>query len=316
MKKSWIRFVLEMVLVVAVLAAAGFGIFKLVNKPNTNRYVSRSTVYWDFETRVGRSTDIVKATCGKAKTFTSKQNDGSVFSEGMEVSFTVQERYRGDAGETIQVRFYNSVRSNDGEIYSTAATQYEEGKEYYLLLTRSIDVLRHDYYKLVTRGVFLSADDMENARVDGDPLEQHATVESITQLKADPAAFFESHVDTEYLEAQYKPIYETDLPTVVIGSDYVLKVEVKKKSSYNEIVIDRECYVCQVVTTIKGDVSEGEQIEVLFPTKAVSPGDEVIVAVRSHGKGSDTEQSFAFTSRASLMDVSQEEEIRQVLAQE
>lgn len=312
MKKSWIRFVLEMVLVVAVLAAAGFGIFKLVNGRNANWRMIVDREYWDFETRVGRSTDIVKATYEKAKPFTTKSNDGSIVFEGVACTFTVQERFRGDAAETIEVWFFKY--SSDS--YSLEAAQYEEGKEYYLLLTRSTDVLRHDYYTIVSRSTFLPADDMENARVDGEPLEQHATAESITQLKADPAAFFESRVDTEYLEAQYKPIYETDLPTVVTGSKYVLKVRVEKKSSNNGFAFEREDYVCQVVTTIKGDVSEGEQIEVLFPTKAVSPGDEVIVAVHSHGKGFDTEQSFSFTSRASLMDVSQEEEIRQVLAQE
>ncbi len=314
MKKFRVKFVIELLLVVVVLVAGGMGIFKLINSNNSNRVIYSSKVYWDFETRVGRATDIVKATCGKSKPFTTKYNDGKVFIEGREYTFTVQERYRGDAGETIQVRFFNRSINNRGEAYSASAALYTEGKDYYLLLDRSIDVLRPDYYQVGTR-VFLPVDDLNNALVDGDPLAQHATEESVAALKATPAAFFQSHVDTEYLNAQYRPIYETDLHTVVTGSDNVLKVKVEKKSSHNESVIDRECYICQVVTTIKGDVAKGEKIEVLFPTNGVSSGQSVIVAVKDQGKGTDTQRAFAFTSRGSLIDTSKEQEIREILSE-
>ena len=318
-KKTWLRVgaVAASLLLTVGVGAGGTHLLKRVDFKG-KRIVLTDREYWNFETRVERAPCIVKATYeGEAGSYEILQSNGSP-SQVTLYAFSVGECFRGDAEGTISVRFSGSSEPWDGISPSALASRYEKGNDYYLLLNRSVDMISPDYYGSFAAEVFLPADDLENALVDGEPLEKHAKAESVAGLKENPEAFFASLADVGYWESHQKNvIYETDLTTVAKGSDYILKVKVERLSSLNDIAaLDRSVCVCRVITAVKGDIAADTPVEILLPAEKSSVGDVFLVAVTGDGKGTDTDHLLFLSSRNSVFDVSEEDEIRKILAEE
>lgn len=258
---------------------------------NQSIVMSGTTPKKDFFSDV---THIVKARC----------SDYTVTGDYRRYEFSVEKQYFGTSTEsTICV------------IGLDYPPFYEKGKEYYLPLKKAYTafVENHYFYGVCRRDLVISVDDVENAILGDDPLIRSLPTEQAELVgEIGWEAFFETYENPEALDhiGGQMPILATDMETIVTLSPYVFRIRTGKIIPTEE---GFSCHSdCTVVSSLKGDVETGKILEISFPADKVLPDTEYIVATTGTDDGPPTSYCF-ITSYNSVFDISQEEEIKELL---
>lgn len=130
-----------------------------------------------FELLVATATDIIKGKCVGV----DKKDDY------VEYEFVVINRYLGEEVEDnifVYVPDYAVTVINTDYSYRLSDLTYKEGSEYYLVLSKHVDVyLPHDRYINVGGNLFMPANDISHSTLYGETLINHAQTKSINAEK-------------------------------------------------------------------------------------------------------------------------------------
>lgn len=170
-----------------------------------------------------------------------------------------------------------------------------------------------DRYINVGANLHLPVSNLVQASIYGEPLSDHSNL----SIPADGAQEYIENYFSSYDAGHLRPytgtdyIKSDDIPTIIASSDYVLKVKLDEEVD-EDIPKDRSNYNCTVVSVYKGDISPEDSTLIIFPKDSVTVGNEYIVALFDAGDTS-SRRMFIFSSKNSLFDVSDENEILQYL---
>lgn len=283
---------------------------KLSNEEQSSR--EQIVRYRTFEEMVAASTDVIK---GKYVGMRNTDNNS------VEYEFAVMERFLGEPSEgNIFVFSPGDTVSVLGKSVSYKPTdlRYEEGQEYYLVLSRRRNVYLHpdyDRYLNIGGNLFMPANDIKNSTVYGESLTKHSELGSISS-ESKVVDHMLGIVNDMIENGKTNPIGGTPFiadtnPDVIIdGSSFILKVKIKEGVSIPSQVTD--LFKCTVLTSLKGSVESGETVEIYFMKGTVSVGEEYILALEEM-EGIISPRTFAFSSTNSVFEVSEQENIEQRL---
>lgn len=267
-----------------------------------------SSEYWSFEKYVSSSTDVVKAKClGKT--------DTPYYTE---YEFAVTERFYGENVEgNIFVFFHNYMPICDAEKNPIVAEHrlnkviYQTDTEYYLFLIRKVSVFyTHDHY-WTNETLVIPADNVSAGILYGEPLDKHALNHTV-QTERDLLNLIDELKDPEkqvFFYDGYPYIESADMNVILNQSECVVKLRIGEISSLYDREITKSC---EVLSVLKGDLEVGMFIEPSFMPNSIEAGKEYIVALSYMEPGTPF---MIISSKNSVFDVSQEEEIRAILAQ-
>jgi len=109
-------------------------------------------------------------------------------------------------------------------------------------------------------------------------------------------------------------IRSTDIVDIIIGSPYVVVVEVTelvRLSSGTNDWFDTDIYHSTIIHSLKGEMQIGTDLEIIFNANTVKTGELHIVAIEWSFEGS---AFHILTSKNSLFSIYQLDEIMQVIA--
>ncbi len=147
------------------------------DETNLNCKYEQNSIYMTFEQLVATATDIIKGKCVGV----DKKDDY------VEYEFVVINRYLGEEVEDnifVYVPDYAVTVINTDYSYRLSDLTYKEGSEYYLVLSKHVDVyLPHDRYINVGGNLFMPANDISHSTLYGETLINHAQTKSINAEK-------------------------------------------------------------------------------------------------------------------------------------
>ena len=274
-----------------------------------NYQYDQSSQYMSFEQLVATATDIVKGKCVGVD-----KKDGYA-----EYEFSVVSRYLGEKVEGnifVYVPDYAVSVINTDYSYRLSDLSYKDGLEYYLVLSRTIDVyIPHDRYINVGGNLFMPANDISGSTLYGEPLINHAKIKSIDAEK--DLTEYLSMLANDMVEKKQTNavnglayITETDMDSIIDKSDFILRVKVEEEV-YKGMADDRCTYDCVVISSIKGSVDSNELVRIVFPKGAVVEGNEYILALAEFKDVSP--RSFVMSSKNSIYELSSQEYIEERL---
>ena len=322
------RFVL--VLLAIVLSVSFFGC-QDTNEGSSGLKISVCRTYKSFEELLQGVTDVVKAKC----------IDMVQTSEDTVYWFQVEERFIGeDAGEVIEVRTVNNdssyispdlflknqSRSNGEETTSSESESvdplvyvfpitYNLGESYYLLLDRCIWVYTEsEYYIEEGANLCIPASDIKKSTMLGTTLTDHSYIKEltteqdlrdyiITYLRENPNPNRELYSGAKY-------IHSYDMETVIAQSNIVLRIKVTELDAQTHI---GDNYLCQVVSTLKGDIEEDITINIKFNKGAVSVGKEYVVALVEMSPGLHDPRLFYYSAPDSVYSTWKQNKIEKII---
>ena len=265
----------------------------------------QNSQYMSFEQLVNSATDIIKGRCIGV----SKKDSYA------EYEFHVVSRYLGeevDGNIFVYVPDYNVSIINTNYSYKLSDLTYKEGFEYYLVLSRRVDVyLSHDRYINVGGNLFMPANDISQSTLYGESLIKHAQIKSINveeNLTEYLSRATKDMIDKNQVNAVKGLPYitDTDIASVINKSDFILRVKVEKEV-YKGIADDRCTYDCEVTSSLKGSVNLNELVRIVFPKGSVEEGNEYILALTEFE--GVTPRSFYMSSKNSIYEMSMQQYI-------
>lgn len=265
--------------------------------------VEYSYIYRTFEQAFGDATDVVVATFVGARPYSASY---------MELEFEVKDRILGSAGENIRVYAQDiNIKMSSDISYSAQDLYLEKGKEYMFPLYHRVSVYNSvDFYEIIANTV-VDMSELINSKMYNQPLSAH--------IKGFDLAANDSKALIEYVKELVKnnepssQIPEmTELKDVVALSTDVLHVTVQ---SLNRVVTsdfrDTAFYICKVEEALKGDLKEGETVEIIFFNGTVKEGDEIIVALDNKNEST----IYSLTSKESVFDLQEKDNISALISQ-
>lgn len=256
------------------------------------------SIYMTFEELTNKATDIVKGKCVDVHTYDSY----------FEYEFEVVDRY---LGENVNTNIFVYVPSRTVGVlekelsYELNDISYDIGNEYYLILSRRVDVyLDHDRYMNVGANIFLPASDYSSWTMYGETIENHTTIENLNSDKI-LINYFNGIKSTKTRDnvAMYDGFsyITTDaISSIISNSEHVLKVTINNEV-HKGIAQDRNTFDCLVTATLKGDVTVNSTVRIVFPKDSVTEGTQCIVALSEIENV--TPRTFLFSSKNSLFSV-------------
>ena len=270
-----------------------------------------SFFHMTFEEAILDATDVVKVQ------YVGSRPHGRTVTE---FEFIVLDRVVGNAADRIFVyasRGHGSILDAEANIsFSMDDLSFSLGTTYLLPLIEvwQPHTTAHEDGYLFIRNIIINLDDPAQSTMfsqslfhDAVGLDFSSTTLSSNQVVSYVADITKNNPpSTSYIRSH-------NIEEIIKGSPYVLIVEINEPFSLNR---DRpsdwmqtDIYYFTVVRSLKGDIGYIYEFMVFF-ADTVRPGEQHIVAVRSLGEGS---LSYEFTSRNSLFNMSQLDEIMEIL---
>ncbi len=283
-----------------MIALAAMFLLTACGNTTGNIESEKSRTYMTFEQLAENSTDIIKGKCLNAENYNGIS----------EYEFLVEERFLGEnVNGNIFVRVLASI--------DNSAPIYEEGKEYYLLLSRRMSVYSpHDIYLSREDILMIPADDVSKGTMYGERLTKNSEIKSLDKEK-DLTDYLSKLAKKILDENKWQPVYngkyitDTDMASVINKSPVVLKVSVGEMKKDGLFFDGQHLYECTVTEALKGTASVNEVVQIVFSDADVVKGKEYIVALED---SSDTAvRMFNLSSKKSIFDVSLLDEIRELL---
>lgn len=201
-----------------------------------------------------------------------------------EIEFVVKKRFFGEESNTV-IYVYCENTINEVEEYSysydSSIITYENNKNYYLILSRSIHAeLEHDVYTLLVD--YIPTEDISEKSLfyGRTPAEcQDDLFREITQSAEKMDAYLSGYDASSNLLYRGRKYLTTDDETVIIReSDYIFRILIGERTM-GELALDKEIHNCTIVRSIKGEYEEGWELFIPFPKNLVSQGEEYIIAL-------------------------------------
>ena len=256
------------------------------------------SVYMTFEQLTDKATDIVKGRCVNA----------IVHESYIDYEFEVINRY---LGENVNTNIFVYVPARNVSVlekdlsYKLQDICYSVGSEYYLILSRRVDVyLEHDRYMNVGANIYLPASDYSSWTMYGDTIENHTSIDNLNNEKL-LVDYFTSIANRKTREdaamyGGFSYITSDAISSIISNSHHVLKVTISNEV-YKGIAQDRNTFDCLVTATLKGNVAVNSTVRIVFPKDSVTEGMQCIVALTEIDNV--TPRTFLFSSKNSLFSV-------------
>ena len=278
---------------------------------NSSVFVQMSVSYMTYEEALLLSTHVVVAQ------YLGHRNFGE---SAIEFEFYVLERVLGDSADRIFVYAMNTYSSTMGcersIHFNNSDLSFNVGGQYLLVLRRiwaPHTKVNEDGYRLI-RNLVVDLDNPQNSIMYNEPLYLHSELD-----------FNRGRFSREQIVDHAREITRNNLPAieyirssnvteVVEESDYILLVEVNEFRSMARTDLQHtDIFYCTVVQVLQGDLEPGFELLMVFLADTVQPGEQHIIAVRRVEEGS---HMFVFTSRNSMFEPTQFDEIMAVLKQQ
>ncbi|MCL2528315.1 MAG: copper amine oxidase N-terminal domain-containing protein, partial [Defluviitaleaceae bacterium] len=266
------------------------------------------TTYRSFEDTITRSQHVVVAE------FVTSRPFGPHFTE---FEFIVHERVFGNPADTIFVYHDHTemccVFFGDDLAFTTDT-------HYLLTLTEIANVYAsfYDYGLVFYSNLILDLNNPSRSTLYGDPLSYHsvlnfnnnpsreAIISHIRSLPRDPFFVWEMFISSE------------NLGDIINGSPYVLIIEINEHMSLggnnaHPDIMSTDIYNVTVVEVLKGNMRVGDELRIVFFAGTVFPDEIHLVSVRPTDPGNPNSFFHEFTSRNSLHDLEQRDEIAAII---
>jgi len=275
--------------------------------------VHGSIVYLTFEEALQRlATDVVIAQYAGRRPFGEHLT---------EFEFHVTDRILGNAADVVFVyatNNYASIMGGSNTRYNRSTAVFTRGTHYILPLQRLEGAMlnTHDDGFLFVRNIVINYESPSLSTMYNEEIALHASeinFNDSTLTQNQIISFIQSKTVNNRTAREH--IRSTDIVDIITGSPYVLIVDVGRPSRLVSAQATRDwmetdIYFVTVVQSLKGDIDAIDDILVVFFAYTVQTGERHIVAVEQLTPGSST---FTFTSRNSLFDVRQLDEILYIL---
>jgi len=262
-----------------------------------------------FECIIETATDVVVAE------FVAQRPFGQRVSE---YEFIVHERVIGNAPDTI---FVYVIYGESSHLLTAPAFQFTEGVQYLLPIIRLNDVyanLHYDAY-IFQRDLILDINDPSISTMYNQPLSLFSILDFdnnitraqiISHVRSLPRDPFNS-IDRIFITTD-------NLRDIINGSPNVIVVEITEPISmsnqqrYTDIIAT-DIYLTTVVEVMKGNLQVGDLVEIIFFADTVFIDETHIVSVVSGCPCCNDPLFQIFTSRYSLHDLEQRDEIAAII---
>lgn len=260
-------------------------------------------VYLDFEDACALATDVVVAS------FDGSRPYGSSFTE---YSFTVKDRLLGNAPEQINVYAMDvdiSVENESVGSYNEQELFLEHDTDYLLVLDHRMSVYNEvDIYQFVCN-IVIDVSELSDSTMYNQPIFSHSEAFDFTTSDAsDAVEYVRDLVKDNTPSAQ--PTKTPDIDEVIAASTDILVVNVNEcvKSVINDFR-NTGFYSCSVTESLKGSISAGETIQILFRNEDVTEGDSIIVALNNH----DGAYYYRLTTLNSIISLDQKDALASLI---
>ena len=201
-----------------------------------------------------------------------------------ELEFVVKKRFFGeDSNSVIFVYFENTINevAEYSYSYDSSIIRYENNKNYYLILSRSIHPeLEHDEYTLLVDYIPVEDISEKSLFYGRTPAEcQDDLFREITQSAEKMDAYLTGYDASSNLLYRGRKYLTTDDESVIVReSDYIFRILIGERTM-ELFAPDKEIYKCTVVKSIKGKYEQGWELFIPFPKNLISSGEEYIIAL-------------------------------------
>ena len=240
--------------------------------------------------------------------------------ETIEFEFAVLESVLGDSADRIFVYARNANESimarTSIDLYNNTELNFRVGGQYLLVLRRIWSPHRkvqENGYNIVSN-IVIDLENPQNSSMYNEPLYLHSELDFRRGRLSEAQIIDYVREITKNNPPPVEYVMSSCVTEIVEGSDYILLIEVNELRSMARTDIQHtDIFYCTVVQVIKGALEPGFELAMVFLADTVRPGEQHIIAVRRVGEGSSM---FKFTSRYSLFEIEQFDEIMAVLAQQ
>ena len=246
---------------------------------NDNSYVIEGLMeYLYFEDACELATDVLVAT------FTGSRPYGASASI-TEYSFTVKNRLLGNAPEQINVYAMDAeivVENESVAPYNAQGLFLEHNTDYLLLLDHRVSVYNEtDIYQFVCN-IYIDFSDINKSMMYNQPIALHSPTFDFANTDTDSVlAYVKELVKNNTPSPQ--PVKNPELKDIITVSTDIVVITV---NSCDKKVINAfrntGFFTCTIEETLKGTLSVGDSIQVLFKLENVSEGDKIIVALNNY----------------------------------
>lgn len=243
-----------------------------------------------------------------------------------EFEFVVSERILGNAADRVFVYVdFNKIEGMlTGYIWGRESPApysltFNSGTNYMLPLIRIGDPLAftHEDGFTFIRDIVINLDDPSKSMMYNEPLSMHSdnfNFDSRDDLRSEIVSFVSEL--TQHNPPGRDFIRSEVLEDVITKSPYLLMVEIVEpmRLAHEQRTVDwgaTDIFYVTVIQALEGTVGAGSELVVIFPAFTVLPGEQHIVAVEPIEEGS---YWFRFSSRSSLFQMDQLDEISQILS--
>ena len=240
--------------------------------------------------------------------------------ETIEFEFVVLENVLGNSADRIYVYARNAnvsiIGSTSIDLYNITDLNFRVGGQYLLVLNRIWSPHRkvqENGYNLLNN-IVIDLENLQNSSMYNEPLYLHSELDFRRGRLSEAQVIDYVREITKNNPPAVEYVMSSCVTEIVDGSDYILLIEVNEFHSMARTDIQHtDIFHCTVVQVIKGALEPGFELAMVFLADTVRPGEQHIIAVRRVGEGSSM---FKFTSRYSLFEIEQFDEIMAVLAQQ
>lgn len=266
----------RLLLITALLVSFMMGCSKPAESGKVFSGSITQAVYYPFEEIMKFANEAVLAKCIKIHSYP----------EGYSwIEFKIEKRYFGEESEkNIFIYCENTIieMNEYGYSYEKSDSLYEEGKLYYLVLSRFINPIteHHDVYSPLVDLIPFEGIADKSLFYGKSPSECNDMLFCELTKSTDNIDAYLTNFD-----ASENPLYrgrkyiETDDETEIIkNSDYILQVVIMEKTM-EDLSLGKDFYECVIINSIKGDFEQGWDVTIGFPKNSVTKGEEFIIAL-------------------------------------
>jgi hypothetical protein len=285
------------------------------NNTDNDGLVKISVIYNSFEDAVKNSTDVV----------TANYIDHRPFGKNLtEFEFVVLNRVLGNSADTI---FIYAANDNASIIGSVGASSYNQGElifdkeTNYLLVLRRLEgaTLRtHEDGFTLIHNLIINLDNPVLSTMYNEPLSIHSSEMDFESrsLAENQIITFISNMTVNNPPAR-EHIRSNNNVDIIDGSQYVFVVEINEprrlvSEQATRDWMETDIYFCTAIKVLKGEIDVGYALAMIFFADTVNTGEQYIVAAERLTEGSNT---FTFTSKNSLFNIGDLDEIMMILGQ-
>ena len=288
----------------------------LPSSQNQNRDLSAATVtviYRTFEETLLTGTDIVSVRYVTHRPFGENL---------IEFEFQVIDRILGNAADIIFVYAANEdvmvLGSGNISSYNQGALRFNTETNYLLVLRKleGATLRTHEDGFLFINNIVINLDNPGMSMMYNEPLHLHTSSAYLNVSDTDSLISFISDLTADNRPAR-EHIRSTNMSDIIAGSPYVLIIEINEPrrlvaEQTTRDWMETDIYFVTVVGVLKGNLTVGYEISVVFFADTVRTGEQHIVAVERLTERSTT---FVFTSRNSLFSYQLLTEITEIVVE-